>query len=380
MKTRIAVLLILGMIAGLLCPAATSQTPQQNQQQDSQTVRIGVLSLFHPTELRLRPAAGSDLILELGGRRTTLAGNSYATITLSEGSAIQVQFPENENAQSLHGTTMQVRSQSSPDLQDSISFWLEVPGKLRRQYTGTLEIRTTSSSASPRQALEAVVTMPLEIAVVSIVQAESPANAVMESLKAQAVATRSFLAARQTSHVDFDFCDTTHCQFLRSPPSAASPAARAARATQGLVLTWHDDATAQDRTLPAMYARSCGGRTRTLSEIGAHSHGYPYYAVRCTYCIRHPELWQRETSGRQPQTEHDRLAFNRIHGWGAIPSIPTTSPSQTADRAADRVSGRGIGHSIGLCQLGAADMARRGFTFTQILAHYYPNTRITQMP
>jgi SpoIID/LytB domain protein len=43
-------------------------------------------------------------------------------------------------------------------------------------------------------------------------------------------------------------------------------------------------------------------------------------------------------------------------------------------------TGRGIGHGIGMCQLGAADMARRGSSFAQILAHYYPNTKLTAIP
>jgi SpoIID/LytB domain protein len=32
-----------------------------------------------------------------------------------------------------------------------------------------------------------------------------------------------------------------------------------------------------------------------------------------------------------------------------------------------------------MCQLGAADMARQGASFEQILAHYYPNTRLSAM-
>jgi Stage II sporulation protein len=372
MNTRAAILVT---ISGLLCSPVTPQPTPHKADPDSHPVRIGVFSLFNPTELRVRPAAGNTLVLELGGHSSTLSGDAQASITRAEGSQLRVQFPGDRP--SLQGVSLKVHSAPNPDLGNSTSFWLEVPGKLRRSYTGTLEIRIPSQK--DQHTLEAIVTMPLETAVASIVQAESPPGAVMESLKAQAVAARSFLAARQTSHVDFDFCDTTHCQFLRSPPAPVSPAARAARATQGLVLTWQDETTAQDQTLPAMYARSCGGRTRTLREIGIHSPGYPYYAVRCTYCTRHPEVWQREIGGGRPKTEQDRLTYNRLYGWGAIPSISTT-PLTPLDQRTENFAGRGIGHGLGLCQLGAADMARHGATFTQILAHYYPNTRIAGLP
>ena len=41
-----------------------------------------------------------------------------------------------------------------------------------------------------------------------------------------------------------------------------------------------------------------------------------------------------------------------------------------------RLRGHGWGHGVGLCQIGAATMAQQGFTYHQILAHYYRNTEI----
>ena len=38
--------------------------------------------------------------------------------------------------------------------------------------------------------------------------------------------------------------------------------------------------------------------------------------------------------------------------------------------------GRGWGHGVGLCQIGAAVMASRGYTYRQILQHYYPESSI----
>ncbi|MGN0201713.1 MAG: DUF4922 domain-containing protein [Candidatus Cryptobacteroides sp.] len=42
------------------------------------------------------------------------------------------------------------------------------------------------------------------------------------------------------------------------------------------------------------------------------------------------------------------------------------------------LEGRGWGHGVGLCQIGAAVMAHRGYTFSQILEHYYPGSRLSQ--
>lgn len=40
------------------------------------------------------------------------------------------------------------------------------------------------------------------------------------------------------------------------------------------------------------------------------------------------------------------------------------------------LEGRGWGHGVGMCQIGAAVMASRGYNCAQILAHYYPNARL----
>jgi stage II sporulation protein D len=340
---------------------APSALSEDGDRAKTDMVRISVLSLFHPKELVITPGPGSAVEMIAGNERLSFSRGDDARVILD----------------GVHLTISTSRGMSTLRV-DALStvragwFLLEVPGKLRRRYFGSLAMRPHGTS------LESVVTMPIETAVASIVAAESPPGAPMEALKAQAVATRSFLVARQSGHIGFDFCDTTHCQFLRSPPDENSLATRATAATRGLVLTWHDAATAQDQPVAAMYARSCGGETRSLREVGVHTRGYPYYAVHCTYCQRHPEMWQRQLgTSTAPRTERDRLLFNRVHGWGAVPSL-ADSTSHT-DVGSVRIEGRGIGHGIGLCQLGAADMARHGTSFDRILAHYYPDTKIRSL-
>ena len=40
------------------------------------------------------------------------------------------------------------------------------------------------------------------------------------------------------------------------------------------------------------------------------------------------------------------------------------------------LDGKGWGHGVGLCQIGAAVMASKGYTYTQILEHYYPGSTL----
>ena len=41
--------------------------------------------------------------------------------------------------------------------------------------------------------------------------------------------------------------------------------------------------------------------------------------------------------------------------------------------------GHGWGHGVGLCQIGAAVMASRGYDYKQILAHYYPGSQLERL-
>lgn len=40
------------------------------------------------------------------------------------------------------------------------------------------------------------------------------------------------------------------------------------------------------------------------------------------------------------------------------------------------LDGKGWGHGVGLCQIGAAVMASKGYSYKEILQHYYPNTEL----
>lgn len=53
---------------------------------------------------------------------------------------------------------------------------------------------------------------------------------------------------------------------------------------------------------------------------------------------------------------------------------------QEATTRSWKLVGRGWGHGVGLCQIGAANMALNGYDFRSILAFYYPGSRIVRIP
>lgn len=319
-------------------------------------VQINVFGLFAPTELRLQ-AAGSQILhvtaqsseARIEGGQTAVCRAADARVECSVG------------GRTITAALVVVTGEGS-----AASFRLAVPGKIARTFEGRLQLTAVGRT------LQAVVAMDQETAVSSIVAAESPPDAAFEALKAQAVAARSYLLAG-ARHASFDFCDTTHCQYLRAPPRDEHAARRAAAATDGLVLTHDGD------VVRALYSRSCGGATRTLRQAGLPSDAYPYFSVVCDSCLRQPETWQTTFDREVIQpilespTEAMRLDLARTAGWNALPSVQFR-----AEASGDSVTlhGTGRGHGIGLCQKGAAALALGGADFRAILRHYFPNTRL----
>ncbi|HSS96294.1 MAG TPA: SpoIID/LytB domain-containing protein [Terriglobales bacterium] len=326
----------------------------------AQEIRVGVFGLFHTHEFKLAPVAGSAVVVHIGDKSLVLEKSSgIASVQFAiEGS----QIVTSAGAQTLRAKQISVTSREG----STADFILMIPGRITRQYHGSLVICLNSG------VLTAVVSMDLETAVASVVGAESTPDVPIEALKAQAVAARSYYVAGKGRHHGFDFCDTTHCQLLREPTLESSRVREAVSSTRGLVLVY------QSQPFAAMYTRSCSGHTRTAADRGLPPGVYPYYSVECKQCQQNPFRWQRHIATSDAlqlhsSNEASRLTVVRRLGWNTIPGDDFTM-EKTGDQTILR--GIGMGHGIGLCQAGAAAMARKGASFREILAHYYPNTSL----
>lgn len=317
-----------------------------------------MLGLFRPTELTLSPASRSALVIEAGGRRMILEDGRAASLRVA-GRQVECRTGE------YTWTASALRSEGLQS--GAAEFILSIPGKITREYRGALEVSVRDGKLLP------VVVMDLEVAVASAVAAESPPGAPLEALKAQAIVTRSYYLAAPR-HRGFDFCDTTHCQFLRGPAPADSRAPISVASTRGLVLRYRGEVIA------ALFSASCGGRTRSLADVGLSAHGYPYYSVVCEYCLRYAPRWRTVLNLENADallsgtpTEAERLRIDRKMGWSTVPG-----DNFELDVAGELVVIRGIGqgHGIGLCQMGTSGMAAEGKSFQEILDYYFPNTSL----
>lgn len=295
---------------------------------------IGVLGLFRPKALRLRARW-----VRAGAERFVPSG--------------EVALSAEDGLVRLGGTGTGVVTAGG-------DVTISVPEKLKRTYRGvTCDVRNRGGE------LLVVIEIDAEQAVASVVAAEMP-GAPLEARKAQAVAARTYYTALAPRHEEFDFCDTTHCQLLQDPPIEDDAAA----ATQGLVLNHHH------HLFGAMYFRSCAGRTKTAAQVGLNPAPYPYFAVECPACAASPHRWRANVTKDEAaglSSESARLALARKYGWNTIAS---NSFSAVPEGDGVLLSGEGHGHGLGLCQRGAIHLARAGYGFRAILAHYYPETAL----
>jgi peptidoglycan hydrolase-like amidase len=323
------------MMVGLLALAAT--------------VQIGVFGLFHPQRLVVKAPAGSVLRVQAGNQHTILEGGRSAGL---------VRF--GDQIDWLHRGELQSAKEFEITARDGgeTRVVLGIEGRIEREFFGKLRVSVGDGS------LLAVVAMNREQAVAAAVAAEYGERVPLEALKALAVLARSHYAAGLKRHAGFDFCDTTHCQFHRSPPPPNSRAWAAVKATEGQQLEWHG------RMFAPLYFGSCDGQTRTAAGVGLQSEGYPYYVVACS---RHePSGWTAQIGdAKLDGSEKSRLDANRKLGKWPIKSNAYVVTNGTA-------SGKGEGHLVGMCQRGAAEMAREGKTYRDILSYYYPGTSITR--
>jgi stage II sporulation protein D len=93
----------------------------------------------------------------------------------------------------------------------------------------------------------------------------------------------------------------------------------------------------------------------------------------------------RSASGRAERVEVEAggrtasvsaVDLRRKLGWARLPSLAfDVRPAG----GAFAFEGRGRGHGAGLCQWGAAGLAREGKGYREILAHYYPGAEVVRM-
>ncbi len=272
-----------------------------------------------------------------------------------------------------------------------------------------------------------LVTIPLEQYVAGVVAGEMPASYHLEALKAQAAAARTravsqaaaFSGKGCTNHPDADICtDSTHCQaFLseseRSEKWGASANAyevridRAVMETKGTIITYGGE------PITVLYHAVSGGRTEDVQAVfsqplpylvsvesrGEESNG-KYQTVQSFTHQEAAQLLNKAFPGANisPDTVALQVAITERTATGRAAKVQvgdrevsardfrtalslfSTLFTISATESSITFTQKGYGHGVGMSQAGANAMAAAGFTWQNILKHYYTGIQIAALP
>jgi len=294
-------------------------------------------------------------------------------------------------------------------------------------YRGNIQIVPNSDSNT----FDVINIVPIEPYLASVVGSEMPSYWEPTALEAQAVAARTYCLYikqkfGQSRH--WDLKKTQANQAYNGVAAESSQVWQAVNKTKAIVLTTNRNNNT-NQIFPTYFCSSCGGHTENASNVFGGEDIAPLRGVKCPYCkkIAKKSFYKWSKVEYDKKMVSDKL-ISRYSSLGRLKSInqikpldqskyddftritmiEVSGPNDVTDRlraedfrlaldpsgmklksAAFEISstkdnwvfskGRGFGHSVGLCQCGAQQLARKGKSGQQILQYYYPESIITRL-
>jgi stage II sporulation protein D len=231
----------------------------------------------------------------------------------------------------------------------------------------------------------------------------------MESIKAQAIAARTFALyqARQNKLQDYDLTNDIYSQVYSGAASERWTTTKAVKLTAGKVLTFNGN------IFSTYYHATCGGHTEDASNLW--NVNLPCLkGVVCSYCKESPHYkWNKQI----PLKELEKKLGDNGYKLGSVKKVSVLSRNDSGrvDKLEIRddadvscvmtgkdfrqmigpndirstnfepavgqgklnINGIGWGHGVGMCQWGAKGQSDKGKKCEEILEFYYPGTEIT---
>ncbi len=284
----------------------------------------------------------------------------------------------------------------------------------KNKYQGEIQLLTTPGSES----CDLVNDIPLEAYLRTLLSKEMNGTWPLEALKAQAVAARTYaydrllksggmLDDKKLYHLESSERDQVSGSFF----DVTEKTLRASRETEGEIIVGPSG-----KVSPAFFHSKCGGKTLRPDQVwGGVEEGYR--SVNCTFCQKTGmKDWSQKIKNRNltgmvdkvlrryyseelhaeelklmPDSLHNSeirfYAGDRLHivkksylrnlaGREILPSNYFVMNQKNGDIT---VEGQGYGHGVGLCQLGALELAKRGYDYQQILSFYFPRHRMKKV-
>lgn len=241
---------------------------------------------------------------------------------------------------------------------------------------------------------------------IGVVAAEMPASFQMDALKAQSILARTYMMKAMSSGKKLTdtvatqrYIDTSEMKKMwgTSYSSYYQKIQTAVSSTKDLVITY------QGNLIDAVYHSTSNGKTEDSENVWGNA--FPYlksvdssWDKSASSYFRSTQIAKAEfmkTFGLSEEAYSVQILSRNASGRVSLVQVGGETYSgvefrnKLGLRSADfdvtltdtfvQIDTRGYGHGVGLSQYGANGMAKEGYTFVQILKHYYNGIEIVSM-
>ncbi len=240
----------------------------------------------------------------------------------------------------------------------------------------------------------------LEKYIAGVVEAEAGNSAKPEFYKAQVLLARTYALGHTDKHAPegFSLCDDVHCQAFKGRSTRNPEIFKAALATHRQVV-----ADSTGKLIIAAFHSTCGGETANSEQVWPKA---KYYLTRVAdpFCVgKRNATWEKrmpvnvftsylsskgfssssltgeglsflqESRKTYYKIGRDSIAFARIRTDLGLRSAFFSVTKVDGDVV---LKGKGYGHGVGMCQIGAMEMANRGMDYIAIINFYFRGVKI----
>lgn len=266
--------------------------------------------------------------------------------------------------------------------------------KIKRNYGGAISFRVNNKK------LDIVNRVDMDEYLKGVLPKEMSPSFPMESLKAQALCSRSFAINNYNKFIKngYNLDDTTRSQVYYGKDVEEKTTNKAVEETIGQVIKY------DGKVAETIFCASSGGYTVASSEAwGGNSVPYliskedPYSVHPWKYELKNSDLKKLNLSDvfgvSLDYTNSNRvnnLTFSTSKGDVEIKAtdfrqkigntiIKSTLFDVNVIGNKVFVSGKGYGHGVGMSQYGAVEMAKKGSNYKDIIEFYFPGTNIEKI-
>ena len=266
--------------------------------------------------------------------------------------------------------------------------------KIKRNYRGSISFRVNDGK------LDIVNNVEIDDYLKGVLPKEMSPEFPMESLKAQALCSRSFAINNYNKFIKkgYNLDDTTRSQVYFGKDVEEKSTDKAVESTLGEVIKY------DGKVAETIFCASSGGYTVSSAEAwGENSIPYliskedPYSTHPWQYTLKSGDLKKlnlTDVYGAKLELNNsnrvNNIIFNTSKGDRTILAkdfrskigntlIKSTLFDINCENGNVIISGKGYGHGVGMSQYGAVEMAKKGNTYKDIIDFYFPGTNIEKI-